>query len=375
MRALRVSAVLGVVVLASACTFRPIHVRDGSVDANDARSDADDVARDAVDALDTIDAPQDTCTRERCGPPANDERAGAVVLFDAPRPPAPDVMATDAADVDFDAPDVTSDAPRADAVDVIEEQTMVMPTASSHLEVPFDTLDATHSIRLCDSSNGPDVWFRFTIATRELVYADTHTATWPTMLAFTDENGALLNLTLARACDANTACPGQPGSQIVAALEAGTYYIVAAGIGTATGSATLFVRHVATGTGTLTPVDPGETMRLMGHYPSGASVNATCEHAGGGEDTYWWTSCPGAPAQRLSAHGCALDWSVPNVVYTDGLTGLYCATGPSDCFANWGSILTTPTSPNAGLHVLYIGGWGTGATGHQYAIDLTRAAQ
>jgi hypothetical protein len=244
-----------------------------------------------------------------------------------------------------------------------------MPT---HFEVPVDTVDATPSVTLCDSTNGGDVWFRFRIASRELVYADTHEATWHTMIAFADSSGAPMLASDYHACDANLACPGDPGSQIVALLDPGTYHIVVSGIRMEQGTTTLFVRHIPAGTGAVNHYTPA-TGTIDVSLPGGDTVNGTCEHAAGGENTYWWTTCPSYRGDDMFIHGCVSGFVTPQVTYSDGDNLPSCSRTPSDCttwLGNYGAEIATTIPRGAGLHALYAGAWGRGDRG-MYTLMTT----
>jgi hypothetical protein len=375
--------VLCVGASAGACTFREIRVRDGSVDApSDLVSDAadgNDAAADlGVDATDAADAAIDVCTRERCGPPANDEPSGAVVIFEA----AGVVVGTDAgdvgvppADVAFEAgADATLDAPDAsdegasdgidarDAADAFSERDAsdAGTQIASHYEVPVDTVGATASSAPLCATNGGDVWYRFSLASRELVYADTHEASWDTLLSFADSSGMPIGrITGYTTCDANTVCHGDPGSQIAAVLEPGTYYIVVAATGATQGTTTLFVRHIPAPFGGIIPYGAvNGTIDVT--LPGGDTVNGACEHAVGGENLYWWTTCPSYRGDDLIVHGCNNGGVVPQVTYTEGDRFAVCSSTPSDCptwLGNAGAEIRTTLSAGAGLHALYTGCW------------------
>lgn len=151
----------------------------------------------------------------------------------------------------------------------------------------------------CGTAGTPDVFFKFTLTRREMVYADTFGASGSTALFFAS------SCTVARTtsttpgdalCSAGACSTSQ--SQIAALLDPGTHYIVLA----AQGAATIHFQHVEVGSGTVEYLAPGSSA------PTGTTMNGSgtlyaCD-AGGSENAYWWKTCPTDTGGAFTASTC-----------------------------------------------------------------------
>ncbi len=269
-------------------------------------------------------------------PPANDARAGAVVL-------------------DVSTPSTTA--------------TVNTMTARN---------DTAGPSTLCSCMVGKDVFYRFTLTQTEIVYADTVGAGWDTALFL--QNAAGANLTDAgipggQVCNDDNGlagCATGLQSQIAARLVAGTYYLVLGGCDS--GQVTLHFQHLPVGNGPLNRITPSTTAQtVMGTTAgTGAITSACC--SGGPDNTYWWFTCPSFVATPFSATSCGgATW--------DTELDQRSATRPSatvcnddllanSCFRQ--SEMNSTIPAGAGLHTLNVDGCG-GSAG-AYAVTFTLGA-
>jgi len=274
-------------------------------------------------------------------PPANDTRAGAAVI------------------------DLTSPA-----------QTLAADTAAAR----NDTRGA------CGCTSGNDVFYRFTLAAPEVVYADTLAATWDTALFFQDAAGANVMAAAPEvACNDDLSAAGlclRTGlqSQVVARLGAGTWYLVLSGCGA--GAARVNFQHLPAGNGASTRVTPNATVQTATGTTSGAgTVSGTC-CTGGPEGSHWWVTCPDTAAQSFHATTCSATTGLNQVAYDNALaqysalrgaaaqvcnddTGALCATG-----ATLSATIPATTGTQGGLNVLVADACaGAGAYAVQYVLS------
>jgi len=187
-----------------------------------------------------------------------------------------------------------------------------------------DTTAARNDTRgACGCTSGNDVFFRFTLAQPEVVYADTLAAAWDTSLFFQDAAGA--NVAGAPgevACDDDLAtaalCP-RAGlqSQVVARLGAGSWYLVLSGCGA--GAARVAFQHLPAGSGPSGRIAPDATVRTAaGSTAGGGTVTGTCCTAGP-EASHWWVTCPDAAARSFHATSCSATTGLNQAGYDNAL--------------------------------------------------------
>jgi len=180
--------------------------------------------------------------------------------------------------------------------------------------ISANTTAARNDTTSCRCTNGNDVFYRFTLTSPEVVYADTFGATWDTSLFLQDSAGMNLAGALAAApnvtCNDDNAmagfCPnvGTTGlqSQIAARLPAGTYFLVLSGCGS--GTADIHFQHLPAGNGAAARITPSAMEQNATGTTSGTgSVTSTCCSAGA-DNTHWWITCPGTAAQTFYASTC-----------------------------------------------------------------------
>jgi hypothetical protein len=279
-----------------------------------------------------------TCAAGACvaAPPANDTRAGATVL------------------------------------------NLAQPTVDFTADTTNATNEATTPCIGSGANQGGDLFYRFTLTQRELVYVDTFGSAYDTALFFTNEAGVPVSASRTAGdtvCndDANGFCNGQGlNSMVVTSLDAGTWYLVLSGFADRRGAAVVHLEHVPAGAGVLAALAQGAgsaTGVLATSPTTGAVSSGTCGGAGL-ENAYWWRTCPGAATSTLTAQTCgsaAFD-TVLNVVHGNGTRA---------CNDNGGGVCglqsdLTSTYPQAvRLHALFVDAFAAGAGG-AYTLRFNR---
>lgn len=231
-----------------------------------------------------------------------------------------------------------------------------------------DTTFASHeSSGPCSCTAGHDVFFRFTLTAPELVYADTVGTPWNTALFLQRETGGDIapGAGEVTCSDDMTDC-GSPQSQVVAALDAGTYVLVLSGCGQ--GAAVVHFQHLPVGNGAVRHITPAATAITLSGVPRGVGrlQNPACcrglapaDCSGGPEDTHWWVTCPSFAGTHLYASSClgdgfgVLDQRSPSRAPLS-MCDVSHVTGCG--VFNFGSELDTAIPAGAGLHVLDVEG-------------------
>jgi len=237
-----------------------------------------------------------------------------------------------------------------------------MPTATLSVNT---TGALNHTAGLCACSTGRDVFYRFTLARREIVYADTFGSTFDTTLFLQDAAGVnIVSPGLAppfgATCNDNAPCAGSMQSIVAAVLPAGTYHIVLSGCGS--GGATLHFHHLPMGSGGLTNLatTAGVTQSIMATPVGVSAVTSTC-CSSGPEHTFWWVTCPAFASQSFTATTCGgaafmteLDQQSATRVPISVCNGASVACGSQ-------SLVQSTLPAGAGLSTLYLDS--CGATG------------
>jgi hypothetical protein len=190
----------------------------------------------------------------------------------------------------------------------------VITLGAAETTVTGTTVGATHDGPTvpCGCTSGADVWYRFTLSGREVVYLDTAGSTLDTSLSITNDRGepvaaqsASGNTNLGLCNDDGGCSAGTSGftsalnSRTAGVLGAGTWYVVVGGCGT--GTFTLRVQHLPTTLGSyfysdrLLQGDRTTSTVLVGT----SALSGTCGGTASGEDVRWFVTC-GATQQFFS---------------------------------------------------------------------------
>ncbi len=256
--------------------------------------------------------------------------------------------------------------------------------SSNSLTLTADTTNASNegASSACSCSSGNDVFFRFSLGTPSIVYADTIGTTWDTSLFFQNDSGVTIassGLTDGLACNDNgglagCALPAGP-SQVMAYLGGGPHYLVLSGCGA--GPATVHLRFLPVGNGPATPLAAGAAQRLSGTTSGTGRIARSC-CAGGPENTYYWYTCGDFPGGAFSASFCSTG---ADASYDTSLAQLSTTSEGSvdtcnDDSCSYAARVNTFIPAGAGIHTLYVDGCRNAATGNlasgTYTVVVTR---
>jgi hypothetical protein len=240
-----------------------------------------------------------------------------------------------------------------------------LPMDRARMDLPISTKAANASMAAPCGPAAPDVFFSFSLGTKEAVYADTFGASWNTMIFFAKScTGApITNLGGPAACSDN-AC-GTMQSQAVAILDPGTYYLVISGGAGQTGDATVHFEHTPLGSGATGTVAAG-TSTLTG-TTSGAGNLEFCE-AAAADNSYWWATCPDFQPAAFNAATCggtSFDTVVSLQIPRIGLAQC------NDDACGFQSRIVSQIPVGAGLNVVSVDG-STGRQSGAYSLTVTR---
>jgi hypothetical protein len=251
----------------------------------------------------------------------------------------------------------------------------VISLATTATTLSTTTAGANHEQTApCTTSAGADVYFRFTLAQPELVYADTIGTTYDTVLYFETACGTprtgttTTGDTLCNDDMSGAGCTtGGLQSLVVALLPAGTHYLALAGYGTNTGPATIHFQHLPVGNGALALLNAGASNPTGTTAGTGRVTSSTCGSAGP-ENTYWWKTCPEFAGGTLTASTCTrATWDTVLYLTNGSGTGGGCA--DDDCATQ--SNLSSMVTAGAGVHTLTVDGYFSTSLG-SYTVQVSR---
>jgi cysteine-rich repeat protein len=215
-----------------------------------------------------------------------------------------------------------------------------------------------HSGACGAGATAPDVWFTFTLATRELVYLDTRDGqTWDSTIAV--YSGACPGAAVG--CNDDSGCGGTMRSTWTGVLDPGTYQVVVDGWGTAFGAFTLAWQHIPVG-GTPTPItgngDLNTNTTGQGNDHSGSCGGSTAPDV-----DYYVLRC--TARDGVTAHTChgAGETDIDTVLYWLGPNGVERVCNDDDATCGGGATRSRlpGTRLEPGITVLVVDGKGTAA--------------
>jgi hypothetical protein len=156
---------------------------------------------------------------------------------------------------------------------------------------------------------GPNVWYRFTLTQREIVYADTAGSAYDTRLYLVDAAGSVV----AGSCNDDAGCTtggftNTLQSRMAVVLAAGTYDLAVGGFNAgASGAFTLHLQHISAtqGTNLIATAISGTATTATSTLPAGGRFTPACVAGTSGEDVRWFVTCGGTTASVFS--NCAAD--------------------------------------------------------------------
>jgi hypothetical protein len=223
----------------------------------------------------------------------------------------------------------------------------------------------------CGAGGDPDVYFKFTLTRRELIYADTFGTSSGTTLFFASScSTAGKGSSPASSGDVvcSSAACGTGQSQVAALLEARPepYYLVLAG----QGAATIHFQHAEVGSGgTVEHLEPGSST-MTGSTTEFGDLNVCM--AGGGENAYWWQTCPSDAGGAFVGSTCGTGFDTMLSFQTPGTETVVCEDDDDTCANNHRASTVRATIPaGAGLFVISVEGRSTAAFG-DYTLSASR---
>jgi hypothetical protein len=172
-------------------------------------------------------------------------------------------------------------------------RTIDISTGSS-VDVPFTTAGASgpDTANCTGGAPLPSAWFRFTLAQREVVYADTFGTGFPTVLGLGVDAASFRWVGQPQSCGSGTHCAAS-GVRVVATLSAGSYFVAVSSASLSeTGSGTLHLQHLPVGNGAVAPLEVPPTAGCfqgsLSGSTSGTGSMSACADASGPEASYWW---------------------------------------------------------------------------------------
>ncbi|MBL8603585.1 MAG: hypothetical protein JNK72_16795 [Myxococcales bacterium] len=187
----------------------------------------------------------------------------------------------------------------------------VIPLTNPTVDFGATTVNATTQLTVpcvgMGVNRGADVFYRFTLTRREIILAETNTATFDTVLYLL--NGAGQPITASQTpgdtvCndDANFCSGAGTTSVISTVLNPGTYYLVLAGYANTSGTTNIHFEHLSVGT-SLTLLPQGNSTQT-GIVTGASNYAAPMCGGAGAEASFWWRTCSGTGAGTLSADTC-----------------------------------------------------------------------
>jgi hypothetical protein len=245
-----------------------------------------------------------------------------------------------------------------------------LPTNATTLNLTNPTVTATGTTvgatrqGTCGASS--EVYYRFTLTQREVVWANTFGSGYDTTVAFASSTGTEISGT----CNDDSGCGGTQSSSGTV-LNAGTYLVAVGGFGTGTGAFTLNLHHLPAGNGTVAEFAGATngTYTLTGTTSGTGLFSQSCGGSGP-ENTHWFTTCATPSTRTITAETCGdgQTWdSVVNVVSSNRTANL-CNDDASGCglrSRTTGALLAGPA-----LHVVYLDGIGTAAGAYTLRVTL-----
>ncbi|HEX3762078.1 MAG TPA: hypothetical protein VHW23_25430 [Kofleriaceae bacterium] len=236
--------------------------------------------------------------------------------------------------------------------------------ATMHSDLTTNPAGATADLAApCGTAGTPDVFFKFTLTRREMVYADTFGASGTTALFFaTSCSAARTASTTPGDAVCSTGACGTGQSQVVALLDPGTHYLVLA----AQAAATIHFQHVEVGSGTVAYLPPGSSA------PTGTTMNGpgtlyACD-AGGSENAYWWQTCPSDTGGTFVASTCTgTNFDTILSLQMPGSENVFC----DDDTCSVQSTVSANIPGGAGLNVIAVDGFSQSRYGN-YTLTVSR---
>jgi hypothetical protein len=169
--------------------------------------------------------------------------------------------------------------------------------------------------------------------------------------------------------DGLSGCLTSRQSQIMLQLNPGTYRLVLSGCGE--GAATIHFQHLPVGNGPIAALPAGGTAPT-GTTAGTGRVAPACSVSGlsGPENTYYWYTCGAATGGAFSASTCGrATWDTLLEQRSALRTANICNDDGSGGTCGRQSTVTSTIPAGAGIHTLYVDGFGSASGAYSVAIN------
>jgi hypothetical protein len=225
----------------------------------------------------------------------------------------------------------------------------------------------------CGSTGGRDVFYQFSLAAPEVVYANTFGSSFDTVVRI--YNGTCVARTGTPTCDDDAgACAGLQ-SQLATQLAAGTYCLVVDQYSNLQTTGALILTFVRGGrAGTALAIGSGLTVSGTTAGGTNTTGSTSCQsNASGPEAAYFFTFCPESGAPSVAANTCNASTAFDTVIalrkgsVTSGDLGC-----DDDACASptLSSVLPATATTGVGLYWLLVDGYNGGSGAYQLSYTI-----
>ncbi|MDP3274308.1 MAG: hypothetical protein Q8Q09_03880 [Deltaproteobacteria bacterium] len=226
---------------------------------------------------------------------------------------------------------------------------LMVPVTGARVTVTGSTVNGSSVAGQC---SGNAVYYSVTFAEPVYLYADTFGSPTNTVLGI---RPAMVTATTV--CNGN-AC-GTTQSQTALPVPAGTHLIEVSGTA---GAFTLNVIALPAGGGDTARIAPAVNVAqsLFGVTAGASALRTSCGNGNGPEDSYFFLSCPADPARTLQVTSCGSSYDTVLEVRSSNAMAPTC-NDDANGSCGLGSNVRAPIGAGAGLHVVYVDGFGSSA--------------
>ncbi len=213
-----------------------------------------------------------------------------------------------------------------------------------------------------DCGDGVEVFYKFTLGARSIVYMDTFGTGFDTRISYR-----------------GTSCPGTSAfcaddscsvlqTQVARVLAAGTHYFAVHTYSSATTPGPVTLRYQvlpAAGGDNVEITAPGT---FTGNTSGSNVVTPTCGGASGPEDSFYFMQCPGV-SRSISADTCTATTAYDTTLHVRGGAGaLACNDDDFSCYWDSYDSYVTASTSGPGVYAIYVDGYTTTSYGTYQVI-------
>ncbi len=255
--------------------------------------------------------------------------------------------------------------PRGPVNDYCVNATNVTLTHGVVTTVSGTTATAAHEMNgTCgNSTTAPDVYYRFTIGQRSLVYADGFGSGYDIVLFFSPSCGGAQPG--GYACN-DDSC-GTLQSQIVQVLDPGTYYLVVSGFGGGSGAFNVNLQALPA-SDRVFPINSGANTYFGNTVGLNDRFTPGCAASNAPDETWYHVSCPGYGGGGMLATTCGRAGWDTMLAFRQGNNGGGGACNDDACGVQ--SQITDGVTGGPGIRAVYVDGWSGNSGAYSVYISL-----